>query len=253
MQNNKQIIHYDTIQAIKINNNNSFICKFILKEKLLNVKRIYLKSLELANACNNIRLPYSFIRFTTTVDGVITTQILTLPNKSYIDINLFLIDLNILLYTIILKTGESVQFAISTSEINKLVIKATLITSSIIIYNEGLIYYYLGQLTNNFNLLNGTNTLLYCYNLCFDNYYNMNIQNLFLQTSNNNNFACTFKLIVNSITNTIQYTSENNNFVQDVICNHNTNLSELIINITDRYGNSLLNSYDYSFSLGYEF
>ena len=82
----------------------------------------------------------------------------------------------------------------------------------------------------------------------------MNIQNLFLQTSNNNNFACTFKLIVNSITNTIQYTSENNNFVQDVICNHNTNLSELIINITDRYGNNLSNnSYDYSFSLGYEF
>ena len=237
MQNNKQIIHYDTIQAIKINNNNSFICKFILKEKLL----------------NNIRFPYSFIRFTTTVDGVITTQILTLPSKSYIDINLFLIDLNILLSTIILKTGESVQFAISTSEINKLIIKATLVTSSIIIYNEGLIYYYLGQLTNNFTLTNGTNNLLYCYNLCFDNYYNMNIQNLFLQTTNNNNFACTFKLIVNSITNTIQYTSENNNFVQDVICNQNTNLSELILNIRDRYGNSLTNSYDYSFSLGFEF
>ena len=225
-----------------------------MKEKLLNVKRIYLKSLELANACNNIRFPYSFIRFTTTVDGVITTQILTLSNKSYIDVNLFLLDLNILLSSIILKSGESIQFAISTSEINKLVIKATLITSSIIIYNEGLIYYYLGQLTNNFTLINGTNNLLYCYNLCLDNYYNMNIQNLMLQTSNNNNFACTFKLIVNSITNTIQYTSENNNFVQDVICNHNTNLSELIINITDRYGNILSNnSYDYSFSLGYEF
>ena len=250
---NKQIIHYDTVQAIKINSNNSFICKFILKEKLLNVKRIYLKSLELANACNNIRFPYSFIRFTTTVDGVITTQILSLINKSYIDINLFLIDLNILLSTIILKTGESIQFAISTSEINKLVIKATLITSSIIIYNEGLIFYYLGQLSNNFTLINGTNNLLYCYNLCFDNYYNMNIQNLFLPTTNNNNFACTFKLIVNSITNTIPYTSENNNFVQDVICNHNTMLSELIINITDRYGNTLTSSYDFSFSLGFKF
>ena len=250
---NKQIIHYDTIQATKINNNNSFICKFILKEKLLNVKRIYLKSLELANACNNIRSPYSFIRFTTTVDGVITTQMLILPNKSYIDVNLFLIDLNILVSTIVLKSGESVQFAVSTSEINKLVIKATLITSSIIIYNEGLIYYYLGQLTNNFTLINGTTNLLYCYNLCIDNYYNMRISNLMLPTTNNNNFACTFKLIVNAITNTIQFTSENNNFVQDVICNRNTNLSELSINITDRYGNSLLNSYDYSFSLGYEF
>ena len=253
MQNNKQIIHYDTIQATKINNNNSFICKFVLKEKLLNVKRIYLKSLELANACNNIRSPYSFIRFTTTVDGVITTQILTLQNKSYIDINLFLIDVNILLSTIILKTGESVQFAISTSEINKLVIKATLITSSIIMQNEGLIYYYLGQLANNFTLLNGTNNLLYCYNLNIDNYYNMHISNLMLPTTNNNNLACTFKIIVNAITNTIQYTSENNQFVQDVICNRNTNISELIINIFDRYGNSLLNPYDYSFSLGYEF
>ena len=74
-----------------------------------------------------------------------------------------------------------------------------------------------------------------------------------LPTTNNNNLACTFKIIVNAITNTIQYTSENNQFVQDVICNRNTNISELIINIFDRYGNSLLNPYDYSFSLGYEF
>ena len=32
MQNNKQIIHYDTIEAIKINNNNSFICNILLKK-----------------------------------------------------------------------------------------------------------------------------------------------------------------------------------------------------------------------------
>ena len=253
MQQNKQIIHYDTIQSIKINSNNSFNCKFILKQKLLNVKRIFLKSLELANACNNIRYPYSFVRYTTIIDGVTVNNILTMPNKSYIDINLFLIDLNSLLSIIVLKTGESLQFAISTSEINKLVIKTTILTSSIIIYNEGLIYYYLGQLLNNFTLLNGYNNLLYCYNLCFDNYYNMNIKNLFIQTSNNNNYECTFKLIINSITNTIQYTSENNHYIQDVICNNNTNLTELIINITDRYGNNLSNSYDYSFSLGYEF
>ena len=167
-------------------------------------------------------------------------------NKTYIDINLFLIDLNLLLSNnILLAPGEIIpQFYISTIEINKLIIKTTLITSSIQFYNEGLLFYYLGTInpliSPSKTLISGsaylyTCNLIYSYNLCFDNYYSFVNNNLNLQSTNNNNSPCTFKIILNSMTNTVNFTAESNNFMQDVILPSNTNLSELNITIYDKY------------------
>ena len=264
MQQNRKIIHYDTTFSTKVNNN-PFQCNFILKEKLLNISRIYLKSIELPLASYNIRLPYSYIRMQITVNGISNNIVLQMNSKTYIDINLFLIDLNILLLNnIVLLTGEVVpQFYISTTEINKLIIKTTLITSSIQFYNEGLLYYYLGTINplipSSKLLISGltylyTYNLIYSYNLCFDNYYSFVINNLNLQSNNNNNMQCTFKIIINSMTNTVNFTAESNNFVQDVILPSYTNLSELNITIYDKYNNIVSNNnFDFSFSLGFEF
>ena len=80
---NKQIIHFDTIYAQSKQNNNPFQSKFILRETLKNVSRIYLKSCEIGIGVNNIRSPYSFIRMLISVNGVTSNLTLTLPNKSY--------------------------------------------------------------------------------------------------------------------------------------------------------------------------
>ena len=265
MQQNRKIIHYDTFNSVKINSN-PFQCTFIMKEKLLNVSRVYLKSIEIPLAFYNVRLPYSFIRMQITVNGITNNVILTLPSKSYIDINLFLIDLNLLLLNnIVLLANEIVpQFSISTTEINKLVIKTTLITSSIQFYNEGILFYYLGNINplvpTTKILISGstylyTYNLIYCYNLNFDNYFSFVISNLPLQsTTNNNNLPCTFKIILNSMSNTVNFTGESNNFIQDIILPNNTNLNELNITIYDKYNNIVNNNnFDFSFSLGYEF
>ena len=99
-----------------------------------------------------------------------------------------------------------------------------------------------------------TYNLIYSYNLCFDNYYSFVINNLNLQSNNNNNMPCTFKIIINSMTNTVNFTAESNNFMQDVILPSYTNLSELNITIYDKYNNIVNNNnFDFSFSLGFEF
>ena len=82
------------------------------------------------------------------------------------------------------------------------------------------------------------------YNLCFDNYYNMIISNLDNQTSNNNNYPSHFKLIVNAQNNTI--------FIQFLELNNKT-LTNLNIEIRDRYNNLIINQLDYSFTLEFQY
>ena len=68
---NKQILHSDTIYANIKKDNNPFQIKFILRETLRNVSRIYLKSCEIGIGVFNIRAPYSVIRMLISVNGVI--------------------------------------------------------------------------------------------------------------------------------------------------------------------------------------
>ena len=81
----------------------------------------------------------------------------------------------------------------------------------------------------------------------------MHITNVLTECSNNNGNPSTFKICVDSITNTINYTGENNSYIQFVNLPMNTNLSNLNIIFYDRYNNKLdNNNYDYSFTLEYE-
>ena len=263
IQTNK-IIHYDTINSIKNNNSiNSFDCNFILKEKLMNVKKIILKSIELPIGMNNVRIPYNHIKIQMIVNGITSIKTITMPNKSYIDIYLFLTDLNNLLKdNIILNIDESApQFSFS-SEMNKLIIKGIYSSSTVTFYNEGLLYYYLGHIDSSIiptkTLLSGslfvnTYTLLYSYNLSFDIYLNMHISNLISDCPNNNGNPCSFKICIDAITNTINYSGENNSYVQFITLSSNIHLTNLTVVFFDRYNNKVDNNYDYSFSLEYEF
>ena len=254
----KRIIHFDTIYSTKIDSN-PFNCKFTLSQTLNRVNRISLKSLEIPISNHNLRSPYTTISIK--YNNAFFTYVL--PNKTYIDIALFLVDLNILLSGLqtSMATGELCPvFSISTTELNKLVMKTTLsLNSSLYIYSTGLISYYLGGINlvadskilvsgslylNTFNLIN-------VYNLCFDTYYNMVISNLDNPTYNNNNYPCHFKLITNTSNNSVYFSAESNSFIQEIQLN-NKCLTQLNIYITDRYNNIIVNQLDYSFSLCFE-
>ena len=136
----------------------------------------------------------------------------------------------------------------------------TIIIFAIYIYSSGLVSFYLGGISltpNTKTLISGllylnTFNLLNVYNLCFDTYYSMIISNLDNQTSNNNNYPCHFKLIVNAQNNSIYFSSESNSYIQALELNKKT-LTSLNIEIRDRYNNLIVIQLDYSFSLGFEY
>ena len=255
----KRIINFDTIYSNKIDSN-PFNTNFVLSETLRNVSRISLKSIEIPISNHNIRLPYSTISMK--YNNVFFNYVL--PNKTYNEITIFLVDLNSLISAMqtSMATGEICPvFSLSTTQLNKLVVKSTLLSSSsLYIYSSGLISYYLGGIgliadtkslvsgllyLNTFNLLN-------VYNLCFDTYYNMVISNLEnTGYNNNNNYPCNFKLIVNAQNNSVYFSGESNSFIQDIQLN-NKCITQLNIYITDRYNNLIVNQLDFSFTLAFE-
>ena len=255
----KRIINFDTIYSSKIDSN-SFNTLFQLSETLRNVNKITLKSVEIPISNYNIRAPYSTISLK--YNNIFFNYVLA--NKTYTDITLFLADLNTLIsgmQSSMLSTEICPIFSVSTNQLNKLVMKTTLSsTSSLYVFSTGLISYYLGGINlvaDSKTLVSGTlylNTfnLINVYNLCFDTYYNMIISNLDNQTSNNNNYPCHFKLIVNAQNNSIYFSGESNSYIQSLELNNKT-LTSLNIEIRDRYNNLIVNQLDYSFSLEFEY
>ena len=86
MQQYKRIIHFDSIYSNKVDSN-PFNTNYVLSQTLSDISRIYLKSLEIPIANCNIRSPYSTI--TIKYNNIIFSYVL--PNKTYIDISLFLL------------------------------------------------------------------------------------------------------------------------------------------------------------------
>ena len=255
----KRIINFDSIYSNKLDSN-PFNTNFQLTETLRNITKITMKSIEIPISNNNIRSPYTTISIK--YNNAFFTYVL--PNKTYTDITLFLVDLNSLisgLQTYMLSSEIAPVFSISTTELNKLVMKCTLLSSSsLYIYSSGLVSYYLGGISltqNTKTLVSGllylnTYNLINVYNLCFDTYYSMIISNLDIQSSNNNNYPCNFKLVVNSINNNIYFCGENSSYIQSLELNNKT-LTSLNIEIRDRYNNLIVNQLDYSFSLEFEY
>ena len=254
----KRIIHFDTIYSNKIDSN-PFNCSFSLSQTLNRVSRILLKSIEIPISNHNIRAPYSTISMK--YNNAFFTY--TLPNKTYNDLTVFSSDLNTLISALqssMLSTNICPVFSLSTTQLNKLVMKTTLLTtSSLYIYSTGLVSYYLGginliadskTLTSSSLYLNIFN-LINVYNMCFDKYYNMVITNLDNPSYNNNNYPCHFKLITNSSNNSVYFSAESNSFIQDIQLN-NQCLTQLNVLITDRYNNIIVNMLDFSFSLAFE-
>ena len=247
----KRIINFDTIYSTKISNN-PFNANFVLTENLRNITKITLKSIEIPISNYNVRSPYSTIQIK--YNNLVFSY--TMSDKTYIDITSFITDLNLLISPIQTYMSSSEVcpvFSLSTTELNKLIVKVSLLsTNTIYFYSTGIFSFYLGNILSTYStktLISGslylhTYIMINVYNLCFDNYYNMIISNLDNQTSNNNNYPSHFKLIVNAQNNTI--------FIQFLELNNKT-LTNLNIEIRDRYNNLIINQLDYSFTLEFQY
>ena len=255
----KRIINFDTIYSSKINNN-PFNTNFLLTETLRNVSKITLKSIEIPISNYNVRSPYSTIQIK--YNNLVFSY--TMSDKTYIDITSFITDLNLMISSIqvyMSSTEVCPVFSLSVTELNKLIIKVSLLsTNTIYFYSTGIFSYYLGNISSTYttkSLVSGslylhTYNMINVYNLCFDNYYNMIISNLDNQTSNNNNYPSHFKLIVTAQNNTIYFSGENTSFIQFLELNNKT-LTNLNIEIRDRYNNLIINQLDYSFTLEFQY
>ena len=92
-------------------------------------------------------------------------------------------------------------------------------------------------------------------NINYDTYINMTLSNLPILTANNNQFACTFKIPINSTSNVVYLNGESSTFQQTVnISDSHFTLDKLIVVFTDRRGYAIQPNYgQYSFSIGLEF
>ena len=255
----KRIIHFDTIYSSK-NNGNPFNTNFVLTETLRNISKITLKSIEIPISNYNVRSPYSTIQIK--YNNLVFSY--TMSDKTYIDISTFITDLNLLISPI--QTYMSVSevapvFSLSSTELNKLILKVSLLsTNKIYFYSTGIFSFYLGNILSTYSTKTLISSSLYLhtynminvYNMCFDTYYNMILSNLDNQTSNNNNFPSHFKLIVNAQNNSIYFSGENTSFIQFLELNNKT-LTNLNIEIRDRYNNLIINQLDYSFTLEFQY
>ena len=170
----KRIINFDTIYSTKTDSN-PFNTTFQLSENIRNITKITLKSIEIPISNNNLRSPYTTISIK--YNNLFLNYVL--GNKTYIDISSFLLDLNTLISAMqtYMAIGEICPvFSVSSTEINKLIVKTTLLSSSsLYIYSTGLVSYYLGGISlipNTKTLVSGllylnTFNLLNVYNLCF--------------------------------------------------------------------------------------
>lgn len=234
---------------------NAFNSLFRLQTPLSNVKKIWLKSIEIPIGFNNIRANSKNNIFTvaTTYDGTIYTNqySVALPDKTYNSITTLLADINALF----LATYPAVNIILTNVNgyIQVTSTSSAVFTGNIYIVPTNLSYM-LGfrQAVNTYSLRNTLGAAVYQLNC--DNYLNMFITNVSTsQTYNANGINCHFKVILNCVNGTMYYASENNTYTQFIEINSSLPITNLNIIFTDRWGYSLNSSgLDYSVTLAIE-
>ena len=234
---------------------NAFNANFQLQTPIRNIKRIYLKSIEIPLGFNNIRSSSktNVIAVATTYDGTTFSNIysISLPDKTYASISVLIADINSTFLS--LYPSVNIVFSVVNGYITVTSTSSAIFTNNIYIVPTNLSYM-LGY-RNGLNVLSTRiNTAATVYMLNVDNYINMYITNLSAQASHNQNgVLCHFKIITNATSGVVYYSSENNSYIQSIEVNSSIPIQSINVVMTDRWGYSLNSSgLDYSFSLAFE-
>ena len=234
---------------------NAFNATFNLQTPLRNIKKIYLKSIEIPIGFNNIRAnsKTNIIGVATGYDGTsyINIYSITLADKTYTSITSLISDINLAFAT--LYPSVNIIFAVSNSYITVTSSSSSTFTTNIYVVPTNLSYM-LGFRNNLNTMATRLITSACVYMLNVDNYINMYITNLSAQATHNNNGVCShFKIITNTTNGVVYYSSESNSYQQCIEVNHQIPLTNLNVVLTDRWGYSInASGLDYSFSLMFE-
>ena len=242
------IKHFDTLDASYTTT--PFNCLFTFQNPITNIKKIYLKSLELPVDITNIRSGLS--TFTISYNSTIYSK--TLPDNNYTNISTLINDLNTIWTATI--TNITVLFSVNTLN-NIISVKLTgtvPLTFSIIPtkFSTNILgyKYQSGSATGNTYSVVASNQYL----LSVDNYIIFNLMNLSVDNNNISNTVCNFKIPLNASNGMVYFENEFSNLSQ-YVCNGDRalRLSSLKIQLNDRFGNALYqNNNDFSFTLGFD-
>ena len=262
---NLEFLHFDTTgqwnatfqQLFNRSNDHPFSLTFNLPTQINNIKKIYLKSIELPVGFTNIRSENNSNTLTISVNGIICTIYITPQNYTITTlinaINQAIIDTNIFIDTnsIYLPTFSIIGQKIAISTTNSLLstfvsiifpVDTTL--SSVIL---GFPYNYQIPLTN--QITSPSN-----YNIAYDTYLVMHFPYINHKSGSINNHQLSFKLPYNGSSNALFYSAENTQFSQYIECSEeNCVLGSLKFVIYDKLGYIINNNgLDWSFTLGFE-
>jgi hypothetical protein len=271
-----KLIHLDSKFATYLDNNDNFgdvilpsmsknsslYARFNLQSAIKNVRKIYLKSVEMPILFNNIRQGktdrYSSDRIIATFEKpTVTKNITAVINESlvYEDIDILLTKLNTAL-TNVLNPDFTPSLSILSNTRN---IMLTCTDASSVTFTDTVLSRDMLGFDNAFTFPELTAQGVWLafdrYNINIDNYVNIFIENIPLSNNNLSSVNSSFKLPINAILGDVLYYTDSEYFEQSVdVIDPNFILRNLDILFTDRFGNRIYAyNTDYSMTLMIEY
>jgi hypothetical protein len=259
-----QFLHFDTANSTYIYDKNNtagktltpYKTQFTMNQYFRNVKRVYLKSVEMPVGFANVRTG-STDTFIFSMNG--TSYTCVLPEKTYTTIGTLLSDLNTIIATKSLPCTMVLSLSLVATTPMKLVITFTgTMPTSFNITDTNFSKYVLGfrAIYDNSFVSGGSyyNATYANYNLNADNYILMYIPTLNSLNASMSGQQSTFKIPLNSETNLTYFYFDGSSFTQFVdITDSGLNFSNITVILYDKFGNNMNpNGADYSFTFAIE-
>lgn len=246
----KFLLHFDTANSnYDASTNDPMNTNFTITNPKRQIRSISLKSLELPISFTNIRSG-SMSQFGIVISG--TTYSITLNNKVYTSVSALLTDINNAFSGLTLPNSG----VLTLSNVGNFLL-CTLACSAPTIFSivsTQMSYYVLGLKNTGTLITSGNNTSILGNNnilLNVDNYIIMYFPSIPTSTmTSTNGSLCHFKIPLNATNGVVFYEGDNATFKQSVeITDSNYIFLNLKVQFFDRFGNSLINGLDYSFTL----
>ena len=242
---NIDTLHFDTLLGT-YNNNSVYDCTFTLSNPLRNVEKIYLKSIEMPISFNNIRASNHTNVFVITIHGNGFTT------RRPVLINEFNCTTITSLLTAINEQLNIVLPSVSFHSVDKYVyLKLTELPNNTVVnfLPSKLLSVILGFTQLSYTVTNeikADNSYL----LAYDNYLSLYLQDIPVKSTGYSNQLISYKIPLNAVNGMVYYLQELNSFSQCVeITDQNYILNRLRVVVYDRFGETITNGLDYSFSL----
>ena len=244
-----ETLHLDSIYSTYAQPaNDPFDAKFNLSTPISDVRRIYLRSVE---------MPINFynIRNSGTLNKIIVrtnlgnSYVVSVTAGNYLTIDALITVINNSFVGVIPST--TVTFAYSGNRVSVSATSSTITSFSLV--DTSMSKYVLGFRNVTFSGLSASASVDYLLNV--DNYVVMYLKSVPSDnTAGNGNINCSFKIPLNAVNGMVLFVSDESSNKQFInVLDSSNHLSYLIVQIYDRFNELILsNNADYSFSLGIE-